>query len=78
MEQVSIHVNVAEVATTNPNLVGSDVGSRGEGECGRGVRENLGPVLTIGSAVYCDVVSFSSSTAVLGIIAVNAVEVEWK
>ena len=78
VEEVSVHVDVAEVTTTDPNLVGSDVGSRGEGEGGRGVRENLGPVLTIGSAVDCDVVSLSSSTAVLGIIAVNAVEVEWK
>jgi hypothetical protein len=38
----------------------------------------LGPVLTIGSAVDCDVVSLSGSTAVLSIIAVNAVEVERK
>ena len=51
VEEESVHVNLAQIATTDPDVLGIDIGCAHEGESFGGVVVNLAPVLTIISAI---------------------------
>ena len=76
MKHVSIHVELANVTTTDPDLLGANVGSTHEGKSRRGVCVYLVPALTVVGAEDSNGVTFSSGAAVLLIIAINSIEIE--
>jgi hypothetical protein len=76
MKHISIHVDLAKVTTTNPDLLGADVGSTHEGKSGRGVCVDLVPALTVVCAEDSNGLTLSSGAAVLLIIAINSIEIE--
>jgi hypothetical protein len=51
VEEESVHINLAQISTTDPDLLGTNVGRAHEGESFGGVVVNLAPVLTVIGAV---------------------------
>jgi hypothetical protein len=76
MKEERIHVNLAQVTSADPDLLGANICRAHKGESIRGVLIDLVPVLAVIGAINSYKVTFSSSATVLSIVAINCVEVE--